>query len=155
MTQATILAFTEIFSYMLNERSLSRKADATQMMLTVEHIVAVLDRTIDEVARVGDDHIHVDECHHRFIVVCLYLVELIGRIGPIVDERPMLLSLHRLIATMKCANDGSSALHIACADQSHAGDGSRYPTARFPSLFVVQRLLQVGADVRSVNSKGE
>uniref|UniRef100_A0A914XP01 Uncharacterized protein n=1 Tax=Plectus sambesii TaxID=2011161 RepID=A0A914XP01_9BILA len=158
MTQATILAFAEIFGYILNERSLTRNAEAP-ITLTSEHIVSVLEKAVDEIERgCGEQSpstVDGDEgCQGRMAVVCLYLVELIGRLEPgkSLEETDMLRALRRLVRIGARACDGSSPLHAACDEQSSAA--GRYPTARFPSLFVVRRLMAVGGDVWARDGKG-
>lgn len=142
MTLSSFLSFAELFSFMLTEWK-----HKVEKPVNGNDILEVLRRGVKEVRR----SCGIQDCDssnmNRLLVIMLHLLNLMSSLKEELstnfshDFHCLAYELVRLDAR---GLSGVTLLHMACMrDTTNVG---RYPVCTFPSLDVVNLLLEVGAD---------
>ncbi|CAI5798864.1 protein fem-1 homolog A [Podarcis lilfordi] len=144
MTASSFLSFAELFSYVLQDRS--KGTLATQ--LGFPDLMGVLSKGVREVERAL---LHrkdpVADCAQftKALVIILHLVFLLEKVECTPEqEHQKRQTIYRLLKCNPRGKNGFTPLHMA-VDKDTTSVG-RYPVGKFPSLHVVNLLLECGAD---------
>ncbi|XP_034974858.1 protein fem-1 homolog A [Zootoca vivipara] len=144
MTASSFLSFAELFSYVLQDRS--KGTLATQ--LGFPDLMGVLSKGVREVERAL---LHrkdpVADCAQftKALAIILHLVFLLEKVECAPEqEHQKRQTIYRLLKCNPRGKNGFTPLHMA-VDKDTTSVG-RYPVGKFPSLHVVNLLLECGAD---------
>ncbi|XP_077989051.1 protein fem-1 homolog C-like [Glandiceps talaboti] len=155
MTQSSLLSFAELFAYMQSERH----GEKVSSFLTNEDIMEVFIKGVCEIER-GYDQLQIAPLNekdmtnfNRGLLILMHLICLVAKIkSPQTETTPMKKTLYRLLRLSPRGAKGYTLLHLAC-DKETSSVG-RYPVCSFPSLDVVQLLVECGASVNAVDIDG-
>lgn len=162
MTQSSFLSFAELFSFMTSEW---RGRDLFSC-LKFENLMAVLQRAVEEVQRAvacnkllktssADAENRTLSNLNRLMVIVLHLLCLMTRLELLLsvdDKLNFRKIVYRLVRMAPLGLRKSSLLHLACSrDTTEVG---RYPICKFPSLDVINLLIEVGADPNALDQGG-
>ncbi|NWH67674.1 FEM1A protein, partial [Geococcyx californianus] len=144
MTASSFLSFAELFSYVLQDRS--KGTLATQ--LGFSDLMGVLSKGVREVERAlvhGKDPVVDSAQFTKTLAIILHLVFLLEKVECTPEqEHQKRQTIYRLLKCSPRAKNGFTPLHMA-VDKDTTAVG-RYPVGKFPSLHVVNLLLECGAD---------
>ncbi|XP_042691622.1 protein fem-1 homolog A [Centrocercus urophasianus] len=144
MTASSFLSFAELFSYVLQDRS--KGTLATQ--LGFSDLMGVLSKGVREVERAlmhGKDPVVDSAQFTKTLAIILHLVFLLEKVECTPEqEHQKRQTIYRLLKCSPRAKNGFTPLHMA-VDKDTTTVG-RYPVGKFPSLHVVNLLLECGAD---------
>ncbi|NXS13599.1 FEM1A protein, partial [Neodrepanis coruscans] len=144
MTASSFLSFAELYSYVLQDRS--KGALATQ--LGFPDLIGVLSKGVREVERAlvhGKDPVADSAQFTKTLAIILHLVFLLEKVECSPEqEHHKRQTIYRLLKCSPRAKNGFTLLHMA-VDKDTTTVG-RYPVGKFPSLHVVNLLLECGAD---------
>ncbi|XP_074834475.1 protein fem-1 homolog A [Carettochelys insculpta] len=144
MTASSFLSFAELFSYVLQDRS--KGTLATQ--LGFSDLMAVLSKGVREVERAllfRKDPVADSAQFTKALAIILHLVFLLEKVECSPEQEHQ--KRQTIYCLLKCnprAKNGFTPLHMA-VDKDTTTVG-RYPVGKFPSLHVVNLLLECGAD---------
>lgn len=153
MTLSSFLSFAELFSFMLTEwrHKVEKPMDG-------KDILEVLRRGVNEVRR-GRDLCDADRTNmNRLLVIMLHLLNLItnlpSREGVVQDSFMQVFHClaYELVRLDARGLNLVTLLHMACMRETT--NVGRYPVCSFPSLQVVNLLLEVGADANARDQSG-
>lgn len=154
MTQSSFLSFAELFSFMTTEWR-NRPAHP----VAFADIMDVLSKAMKELKR-GRKHISTLEVSekdttnvNRLLVIIMHILCLMCRLKKNLSadkEDLFKRTVYQLVKTKPVSAKGQSPLHLACSKETT--NVGRYPVCSFPSLPVISLLLEVGADVNSVDT---
>ncbi|CAG5119524.1 unnamed protein product [Candidula unifasciata] len=162
MTQSSFLSFAELFSFMTSEW---RGRDLFSC-LKFENLMAVLQRAVEEVQRAvasnkslktssADAENRTLSNLNRLMVIVLHLLCLMTRLELLLsvdDKLNFRKIVYRLVRMAPLGLRKSTLLHLACTrDTTEVG---RYPICKFPSLDVINLLIEVGADLNALDQGG-
>lgn len=154
MTQSSLLAFAELFSYMMSEAwSFARGP----LAVSLRDILQVFERAMKEIKtglEITRKPQRDDTCQfandpsqfHRTLIITMHLIGLMCRLQPHLnndEELKLKKAVYHLVRLNPKARNGWTPLHLACFKDSSAL--GRYPVFTFPSAEVVGLLLEVGA----------
>lgn len=161
MTQSSFLSFAELFSFMTSEW---RERDLFSC-LKFENLMAVLQRAVEEVQRAiafsktqktaGEAENRSQSNLKRLMVIVLHLLCLMTKLELMLsvdDKLSFRKIVYRLVRMAPLGLKKSTLLHLACSRETT--DVGRYPICKFPSLDVVNLLIEVGADPNAVDQDG-
>uniref|UniRef100_A0A8B9SUD8 Fem-1 homolog A n=1 Tax=Anas platyrhynchos TaxID=8839 RepID=A0A8B9SUD8_ANAPL len=132
MTASSFLSFAELFSYVLQDRSKGTLATH----LGFSDLMGVLSKGVREVERA---------LFTKTLAIILHLVFLLEKVECTPEqEHQKRQTIYRLLKCSPRAKNGFTPLHMA-VDKDTTTVG-RYPVGKFPSLHVVNLLLECGAD---------
>uniref|UniRef100_A0A8C5SNY6 Fem-1 homolog A n=1 Tax=Laticauda laticaudata TaxID=8630 RepID=A0A8C5SNY6_LATLA len=144
MTASSFLSFAELFSYVLQDRS--KGALGTQ--LGFSDLMVVLSKGVREVERAlqhRKDPVADASQFTKALAIILHLVFLLEKVECVPEqEHQKRQTIYRLLKCHPRGKNGFTPLHMA-ADKDTTTVG-RYPVGKFPSLHVVNLLLECGAD---------
>uniref|UniRef100_A0A670YQQ1 Fem-1 homolog A n=1 Tax=Pseudonaja textilis TaxID=8673 RepID=A0A670YQQ1_PSETE len=144
MTASSFLSFAELFSYVLQDRS--KGALGTQ--LGFSDLMVVLSKGVREVERAlqhRKDPVADASQFTKALAIILHLVFLLEKVECVPEqEHQKRQTIYRLLKCHPRGKNGFTPLHMA-ADRDTTTVG-RYPVGKFPSLHVVNLLLECGAD---------
>ncbi|XP_015276083.1 PREDICTED: protein fem-1 homolog A [Gekko japonicus] len=144
MTASSFLSFAELFSYVLQDRS--KGTLATQ--LGFSDLMGVLGKGVREVERAllhRKDPIADSVQFTKALAIILHLVFLLEKVECSPEqEHQKRQTIYRLLKCNPRGKNGFTPLHMA-VDKETTNVG-RYPVGKFPSLHVVNLLLECGAD---------
>ncbi|XP_020649796.3 protein fem-1 homolog A [Pogona vitticeps] len=144
MTASSFLSFAELFSYVLQDRS--KGTLATQ--LGFSDLMGVLSKGVREVERAllhRKDTVADSAQFTKALAIILHLVFLLERVECTPEqEHQKRQTIYRLLKCNPRGKNGFTPLHMA-VDRDTTAVG-RYPVGKFPSLHVVNLLLECGAD---------
>ncbi|XP_019368971.1 PREDICTED: protein fem-1 homolog A [Gavialis gangeticus] len=144
MTASSFLSFAELFSYVLQDRS--KGTLATQ--LGFSDLMGVLSKGVREVERAllhGKDPVTDSAQFTKTLAIILHLVFLLEKVECAPEqEHQKRQTIYRLLKCSPRGKNGFTPLHMA-VDKDTTTVG-RYPVGKFPSLHVVNLLLECGAD---------
>jgi len=150
MTQSSLLSFAELFSFMMSDgRGRPRKTPPVDF----QDILLVFRKALDEIemGMMQMSKIPAAEwdstCFNRTLVIVMHLLCLLCRLQPhLSPEQDFKLkkAAYEFVHVMPRGRNGYTPLHLACSRESSTV--GRYPICTFPSLEVVELLLDVGAD---------
>ncbi|XP_030074662.1 protein fem-1 homolog A [Microcaecilia unicolor] len=143
MTASSFLSFAELFSYVLQDRS--KGTFATQVSFS--DLMAVLSKSVREVERAMRQRENMPDSTQftKALSIILHLIFLLEKVdcGP-EQEHYKRQTVYRLLKASPRGKGGFTPLHMA-VDKDTTTVG-RYPVGKFPSLHVVNILLECGAD---------
>ncbi|XP_013773127.1 protein fem-1 homolog C-like [Limulus polyphemus] len=149
MTQSSLQSFAELFSYMMSE-SWARQRSLPN--ISFSDLLCVFQKALLEVERAMNHMQKVPPAErdstnfHRTLVISVHLIALMCRIQDHISYEQGLKfkqSVYRLVKLNPRGRNGWTPLHLACyRDSLSVG---RYPVCSFPSIEVVNLLLEVGA----------
>ena len=152
MTQSSFLSFAELFSFMTTEWR-NRPAHP----VAFKDIVDVLLMATGELKR-GKAHLDKTENiekdftnYNRLLVIIMHILCLMCRLKNLTADQlhTFKKNVYDLVCMKPVGAKGFTLLHLACSkDTTNVG---RYPVCSFPSLPVIELLMQVGADVAAVD----
>ncbi|XP_065278010.1 protein fem-1 homolog A isoform X2 [Emys orbicularis] len=144
MTASSFLSFAELFSYVLQDRS--KGTLATQ--LGFSDLMGVLSKGVREVERallLHKDPVADSAQFTKALAIILHLVFLLEKVECTPEqEHQKRQTIYCLLKCSPRAKNGFTPLHMA-VDKDTTTVG-RYPVGKFPSLHVVNLLLECGAD---------
>ncbi|KAM6294984.1 protein fem-1 homolog A isoform 2-T2 [Aegotheles albertisi] len=144
MTASSFLSFAELFSYVLQDRSKGTLATH----LGFSDLMGVLSKGVREVERAlvhGKDPVVDSAQFTKTLAIILHLVFLLEKVECTPEqEHQKRQTIYRLLKCSPRAKNGFTPLHMA-VDRDTTTVG-RYPVGKFPSLHVVNLLLECGAD---------
>ncbi|KFO77594.1 Protein fem-1 A, partial [Cuculus canorus] len=144
MTASSFLSFAELFSYVLQDRSKGTLATH----LGFSDLMGVLSKGVREVERAlvhGKDPVADSAQFTKTLAIILHLVFLLEKVECTPEqEHQKRQTIYRLLKCCPRAKNGFTPLHMA-VDKDTTTVG-RYPVGKFPSLHVVNLLLECGAD---------
>ncbi|XP_077188199.1 protein fem-1 homolog A [Paroedura picta] len=144
MTASSFLSFAELFSYVLQDRS--KGTLATQ--LGFSDLMGVLGKGVREVERAllhRKDPIADSVQFTKALAIILHLVFLLEKVECSPEQEHLKRqTIYRLLKCNPRGKNGFTPLHMA-VDKETTTVG-RYPVGKFPSLHVVNLLLECGAD---------
>ncbi|XP_015680978.1 protein fem-1 homolog A isoform X2 [Protobothrops mucrosquamatus] len=144
MTASSFLSFAELFSYVLQDRS--KGALGTQ--LGFSDLMMVLSKGVREVERAlqhRKDPVADASQFTKALAIILHLVFLLEKVECAPEqEHQKRQTIYRLLKCHPRGKNGFTPLHMA-VDKDTTTVG-RYPVGKFPSLHVVNLLLECGAD---------
>uniref|UniRef100_A0A8C8RZ18 Fem-1 homolog A n=1 Tax=Pelusios castaneus TaxID=367368 RepID=A0A8C8RZ18_9SAUR len=144
MTASSFLSFAELFSYVLQDRS--KGTLATQ--LGFSDLMGVLSKGVREVERallLHKDLVADSAQFTKALAIILHLVFLLEKVECTPEqEHQKRQTIYCLLKCSPRAKNGFTPLHMA-VDKDTTTVG-RYPVGKFPSLHVVNLLLECGAD---------
>ncbi|KAM6464562.1 protein fem-1 homolog A [Liasis olivaceus] len=144
MTASSFLSFAELFSYVLQDRS--KGTLATQ--LGFSDLMGVLGKGVREIERAllhRKDPVADASQFTKALAVILHLVFLLEKVECTPEqEHQKRQTIYRLLKCNPRGKNGFTPLHMA-VDRDTTTVG-RYPVGKFPSLHVVNLLLECGAD---------
>uniref|UniRef100_A0A8C7EEB5 Fem-1 homolog A n=1 Tax=Nothoprocta perdicaria TaxID=30464 RepID=A0A8C7EEB5_NOTPE len=144
MTASSFLSFAELFSYVLQDRSKGTLATH----LGFSDLMGVLSKGVREVERAlvhGKDPVVDSAQFTKTLAIILHLVFLLEKVECTPEqEHQKRQTIYRLLKCSPRAKNGFTPLHMA-VDKDTTTVG-RYPVGKFPSLHVVNLLLECGAD---------
>ncbi|XP_010288064.1 PREDICTED: protein fem-1 homolog A, partial [Phaethon lepturus] len=144
MTASSFLSFAELFSYVLQDRSKGTLATH----LGFSDLMGVLSKGVREVERAlvhGKDPVVDSAQFTKTLAIILHLVFLLEKVECTPEEEHQKRqTIYRLLKCSPRAKNGFTPLHMA-VDKDTTTVG-RYPVGKFPSLHVVNLLLECGAD---------
>ncbi|XP_042335398.1 protein fem-1 homolog A [Sceloporus undulatus] len=144
MTASSFLSFAELFSYVLQDRS--KGTLATQ--LGFSDLMVVLSKGVREVERAllhRKDPIADCTQFTKALAIILHLAFLLEKVECSPEqEHQKRQTIYRLLKCNPRGKNGFTPLHMA-VDKDTTTVG-RYPVGKFPSLHVVNLLLECGAD---------
>lgn len=144
MTASSFLSFAELFSYVLQDRS--KGTLATQ--LGFSDLMGVLSKGVREVERAllhRKDPVADSAQFSKALAIILHLVFLLEKVECTPEqEHQKRQTIYRLLKCNPRGKNGFTPLHMA-VDKDTTTVG-RYPVGKFPSLHVVNLLLECGAD---------
>ncbi|XP_070543126.1 protein fem-1 homolog C-like [Ptychodera flava] len=154
MTQSSLLSFAELFAYMQSERH----GEKVSNFLTNEDVMEVFTKGVREIER-GYEQLQIAPLtekdtsnFNRGLLILMHLICLVAKIKSQQTETiPMKRTLYRLLRLCPRGAKGYTLLHLAC-DKETSSVG-RYPVCSFPSLDVVQLLVECGASVNAVDTE--
>ncbi|NXW72832.1 FEM1A protein, partial [Hirundo rustica] len=144
MTASSFLSFAELYSYVLQDRSKGTLATH----LGFSDLIGVLSKGVREVERAlvhGKDPVADSAQFTKTLAIILHLVFLLEKVECTPEqEHQKRQTIYRLLKCSPRAKNGFTLLHMAVdKDTTMVG---RYPVGKFPSLHVVNLLLECGAD---------
>lgn len=155
MTQSSLLAFAELFSYMMSETWSLARGYPTAFF---HDILNVFQRALKEIetalelSRKQQQDLNDTSQFHRTLIIAMHLIGLMCRLQPHLnksEEMKLKKAAYHLVRMNPRARNGWTPLHLACfKDSSSLG---RYPVFTFPSPEVVDLLLEVGACPNAVD----
>lgn len=153
MTLSSFLSFAELFSFMLTEWR-----HRVERPVSGADILEVLRRGVNEVRR-SCSLPDVDVTNmNRLLVIMLHLLSLMTSMDSVKKSSPNNFAqvfkclAYELVHLNARGSNRSTLLHMACMrDTTNVG---RYPVCTFPSLDVVNLLLEVGADSNVRDQQG-
>uniref|UniRef100_U3KKD0 Fem-1 homolog A n=1 Tax=Ficedula albicollis TaxID=59894 RepID=U3KKD0_FICAL len=144
MTASSFLSFAELYSYVLQDRSKGTLATH----LGFSDLIGVLSKGVREVERAlvhGKDPVADSAQFTKTLAIILHLVFLLEKVECTPEqEHQKRQTIYRLLKCSPRAKNGFTLLHMA-VDKDTTAVG-RYPVGKFPSLHVVNLLLECGAD---------
>ena len=150
MTQSSLLSFAELFSFMMTNSN----SDSPERCVSYENMIHIYRLAIKEL-EVGMRHIETNSnddqdigLYQRLLVIIMHLMSLLCQIQDTLmpmQKRELLQISYKLIKLNPRGPKDQSLLHLAC-DKKTSTVG-RYPVCTFPSMGVVNLLLEVGGDV--------
>ncbi|XP_062366283.1 protein fem-1 homolog A isoform X2 [Cinclus cinclus] len=144
MTASSFLSFAELYSYVLQDRSKGTLATH----LGFSDLIGVLSKGVREVERAlvhGKDPVADSAQFTKTLAIILHLVFLLEKVECTPEqEHQKRQTIYRLLKCSPRAKNGFTLLHMA-VDKDTTTVG-RYPVGKFPSLHVVNLLLECGAD---------
>ncbi|KFM62614.1 Protein fem-1-like protein, partial [Stegodyphus mimosarum] len=154
MIQSSFLSFVELFSYMTSETWTRLRNFPT---VSFKHMLNVFERVLREIeAALGMSHEKKQDSHdqnrfHRTLIIAMHLVGLMCQLQAQLngDGLELKRAVYRLVRMNPRARNGWTPLHLACFKESSLI--GRYPACTFPSLEVVDLLLEVGACPNAVD----
>lgn len=174
ITLGSLIAFTELFAYVLSETVRNRIATRRQEMGLKEKVprpsdvLAVLQTAVIEVQRamLSKDPLcvhHHQASHettresqmHKVSLVCLHLSSIFCRLemqSLPEHDREFKSCLYNLVRLNPTGDKSATLLHLACSSDSSIMD--RQPVSRFPYLPVIRSLLSVDVDADSRDAAG-
>ena len=153
MTQSSFLSFAELFLFMMteNRRRKPHPVDFQDMMVVFSKAVRELELGMTQLAKTPATERETSH-FNRLLVIIMHLVALICRnMNRCTEDGAMAFKkvAYRLVRMNPRGDKGYTPLHMACSeDTSTVG---RYPMCNFPSLPVVDLLIEVGASVTAVD----
>ncbi|KAK3791282.1 hypothetical protein RRG08_012470 [Elysia crispata] len=162
MTQSSFLSFAELFSFMTSD---GRDRDLFSC-LKFENLMSVLQRAVEEVQRAiafsksqktpsSDAERRSISNLNRLMIIVLHLLCLMTRLElmlSVEDKLEFRKVVYRLVRMAPLGLRKSTLLHLACTRETT--EVGRYPICKFPSLDVINLLIEVGADVNAVDQCG-
>ncbi|KGL82796.1 Protein fem-1 A, partial [Tinamus guttatus] len=151
MTASSFLSFAELFSYVLQDRSKGTLATH----LGFSDLMGVLSKGVREVERAlvhGKDPVVDSAQFTKTLAIILHLVFLLEKVECTPEqEHQKRQTIYRLLKCSPRAKNGFTPLHMA-VDKDTTTVG-RYPVGKFPSLHVVNLLLEgAGAHMDATNA---
>ncbi len=165
MTLSSLLSFAELFSFMMKEHARSSgsaagaAAGAAHCGPAFKDIMTVFEKAMREL-EFGMSHLakqsatsEKDMSHfNRLMVIIMHLLSLLCLIQDTMSETQVEAfkrAAYQLVRMNPRGCKGYTPLHLACwKDTSSVG---RYPVCSFPSLPLVELLLEVGADIEATD----
>ncbi|XP_066963868.1 protein fem-1 homolog C isoform X1 [Macrobrachium rosenbergii] len=167
MTQSSFVSFAELFSFMMSEaKNRGRRVPVVNFC----DMMRVFEKCMREV-EIGMSQLNkVNGCgsilasggerdttyFHRTLVITMHLVCLLTKLGPglsSLQRYTMRKAVYELVRLNPRGSGGVTPLHLACSRDSSATVG-RFPICTFPSMEVVNLLLEVGADPCATDHQG-
>lgn len=155
MTQSSMLSFAELFSFMMSE-SRSRRRHIPPVAFC--DIMAVYQKAVKEIS-FGMQHLakipvadRDTTYFHRTLIIVLHLVCLMCRLQPFLttaEDFTLRKAVYNFVQMKPRGRNGWTPLHLACTRDSSAV--GRYPICMFPSVEVVELLLDVGASPNALD----
>lgn len=153
MTQSSLFSFTELFSFMMSERSRIRGAGRGRQVppVSFEDVLAVFRKAVHELA-VGSAQMAKNTgdrdtaFFQRTLLLTMNLCCLLARLLPnlSVSQAHSLREItHSLVRLSPLGQKGSTPLHLACCRDSSVA--RRYSVCQFPAPELASLLLEVGA----------
>lgn len=167
MTQSSFLSFAELFSFMMSDTRFPMyekpKVEFTDVMCIFRKSVVEVDRGAEYLrtivppsARAGNCPLEKDTVHFtRTVIITLHLICILCHIQPNMtaeEEHEMKTAVYSYVHTEPRVHNSSTLLHLSCSRQSTTV--GKYPVCKFPSLPVVQLLLEVGASPNATDGDG-
>ncbi|XP_043909722.1 protein fem-1 homolog A-like [Protopterus annectens] len=146
MTASSFLSFAELFSYVLQDRTKGTLATK----VTCSDLIGILCKSVREVERAMGQRENIPEVGQftKALSIILHLIFLLEKIECSSEEEYYKKqTIYRLLKLNPRGRNGYTPLHMA-VDKDTTTVG-RYPVGKFPSLHVVNILLECGADVDS------
>jgi len=178
MTQSSFVSFAELFSFMMSEaKNRGRRVPVVNfvdMMRVFEKCMREVQVGMGQIHRTGTLNIPmvttVTPCggstltngdrdttyFHRTLVITMHLVCLLTKLTPgLTPEQchDMKKAVYQLVRLDPRGTGGVTPLHLACSRDSSAMVG-RFPICTFPSIEVVNLLLEVGASPHARDQQG-
>ncbi|VDK44335.1 unnamed protein product [Anisakis simplex] len=178
-TKSTITAFLDSFMITINEGIINANVDAAAharvQPFSKSNLLHVLNATVNEMERYRNGDVRIrsedtleeteseESCMNFLMLACLQFILLINRLQSIEnkccedeevidvkDSSSFASTLHQSICRLISVTNQSQMypLHAACRDTD------KPVTARFPSSFVISRLIRSGADVNLKDQNG-
>ena len=155
MTQSSFLSFAELFSFMMIEKGTKKPVD-----VDFKDMMAVLDRAIKEVVKAMDalkssTQPDRDMPHfNRLVVIVMHLLKLLCHVRSKLTEEQlekMMRAAYYLVKLDPRDSQGRSVLHLASSKET--SNVGRHPVCEFPSVDVIQLILEVGGNANSLDSQ--
>lgn len=163
MTQSSLFSFTELFSFMMSERSRIRGGAGRGRQVppvSFEDVLAVFSKAVRELS-VGSAQIAKNSADRdtaffqRTLLLTMNLCCLLARLLPNLSKtqaHSLRESTHALVRLSPLGQKGSSPLHLACSRDSSVA--RRYPVCQFPAPELAELLLEVGANPDARDTEG-
>lgn len=163
MTQSSLFSFTELFSFMMGKDGKATSRGRVVPAVEVEEILKVFDKAVAEVY-IGNQMLKISPSGDRdttyltrTIVITLHLACLLTRfLSNLCDSEEMSEKIHmaiyNLVKLKINSRLGRSVLHLCCCKESVLV--GRYPACHFPSPYLAEVLLKVGADPNARDEDG-
>ncbi|KAH9524939.1 Protein fem-1 C [Bulinus truncatus] len=162
MTQSSFLSFAELFSFMTSEwrgKDLFSCLKFQNLMAVLQHAVEEVQRAIacgkNQKTATGDAESRNLSNLKRLMVIVLHLLCLMTRLESLLsvdDKLDFRKIVYRLVRMAPLGVKRSTLLHLACTRETT--DVGRYPICKFPSLDVINLLIEVGADPNAIDEDG-
>jgi hypothetical protein len=163
MTQSSLFSFTELFSFMMSERSRTRGGAGRGRQVppvSFEDVLAVFSKAVHELS-VGSAQIARNSADRdtaffqRTLLLTMNLCCLLARLLPNLSKtqaHSLRTSTHALVRLSPLGLKGSTPLHLACSRDSSVA--RRYPVCQFPAPELAALLLEVGASPDARDTEG-
>ncbi|XP_044514427.1 protein fem-1 homolog A isoform X2 [Gracilinanus agilis] len=144
MTASSFLSFAELFSYVLQDRttkgSLGTQIGFADLMGVLSKGVREVERALQHPKDPGDSSQFT-----KALAIILHLIYLLEKVECTPEQEHLKRqTVYRLLKCSPRGKNGFTPLHMA-VDKDTTAVG-RYPVGKFPSLHVVNVLLECGAD---------
>ncbi|XP_001515605.3 protein fem-1 homolog A [Ornithorhynchus anatinus] len=144
MTASSFLSFAELFSYVLQEHATK---ESLSPQVGFPELMGVLGKGVREIERALRQPKGPGDCPQftKALAVILHLIFLMQKVDCDAEQEHLKRqTVYRLLKCSPRGRNGFTPLHMA-ADKDTTTVG-RYPVGKFPSIHVVNVLLQCGAD---------
>ncbi|XP_038628909.1 protein fem-1 homolog A [Tachyglossus aculeatus] len=144
MTASSFLSFAELFSYVLQEHATK---ESLSPQIGFPELMGVLGKGVREIERALRQPKGPGDCLQftKALAIILHLIFLMQKVDCDAEQEHLKRqTIYRLLKCSPRGQNGFTPLHMA-ADKDTTTVG-RYPVGKFPSIHVVNVLLQCGAD---------